>query len=508
MAADAVAAEIVNRILRVGAAARRDQQWTYCTDSGEQDWKPPPRWPACASCGGAQGAGSIARVQCQKKDLREQFEADRRLDHRLTGGVRVRSAGETVSDWTRHVDAFLGPVSWLATLRPADGWCHAEAWADTAGLDTSTSALDDSRRHRAFGKGQTQDEAAASALGEAIERHSAVWQGDESVTIATRTDLGDAAIDPENVLLISDRQYRSGVLGLRRFDPSAERAWGMLKSLTTGEAQWLPAEFLWFRHPTKVRSCPSDSNGIAAGNTYAEAVIQGFLELVERDAYAIWWANAYAAPPVATEQCGDLCAEQVGLLHRLGRNVAFLDVTTDLGIPAIAAVSWLRQDECCGVLVKVGAHFDPHIAAARAVGEILQYITVAQRSALPAAIGDWLLRRTLGMLPQLCSLGQEPVPLRMAPQTSGAELFELCREVAAGAGLELLVHDLTRPEIGVPVVRVVVPGLRHYWPRYAPGRLYDVPVSLGHLTAPRDETELAPPPPYLLPAKMREREAL
>jgi oxazoline/thiazoline synthase len=34
------------------------------------------------------------------------------------------------------------------------------------------------------------------------------------------------------------------------------------------------------------------------------------------------------------------------------------------------------------------------------------------------------------------------------------------------------------------VVKVVVPGLRSFWARFAPGRLYDVPVRLGRLPSP------------------------
>ena len=37
-------------------------------------------------------------------------------------------------------------------------------------------------------------------------------------------------------------------------------------------------------------------------------------------------------------------------------------------------------------------------------------------------------------------------------------------------GLEVLVLDQTRPDVGLPVVRVVVPGLRHFWARFGPGR--------------------------------------
>ena len=37
--------------------------------------------------------------------------------------------------------------------------------------------------------------------------------------------------------------------------------------------------------------CRADTNGHASGNTLEEAILQGFLELVERDALAIWWYN-------------------------------------------------------------------------------------------------------------------------------------------------------------------------------------------------------------------------
>jgi ribosomal protein S12 methylthiotransferase accessory factor len=45
---------------------------------------------------------------------------------------------------------------------------------------------------------------------------------------------------------------------------------------------------------------------------------------------------------------------------------------------------------------------------------------------------------------------------------------------------------------GMPVVKVIVPGLRHFWPRFAPGRLYDVPVQLGWLPQPLSEAQLNP----------------
>lgn len=67
-----------------------------------------------------------------------------------------------------------------------------------------------------------------------------------------------------------------------------------------------------------------------------------------------------------------------------------------------------------------------------------------------------------------------------------------CQALVERLGLEMLVLDQTRPDIGLPVVKVLVPGLRHFWPRFAPGRLYDVPVQLGWLPRPLPEEELNP----------------
>jgi ribosomal protein S12 methylthiotransferase accessory factor len=69
-----------------------------------------------------------------------------------------------------------------------------------------------------------------------------------------------------------------------------------------------------------------------------------------------------------------------------------------------------------------------------------------------------------------------------------------CRRLCRRNGLVLLALDLTRPGIGVPVARIVVPGLRPLWARFAPGRLYDVPVRLGWRRRRAAESALNPIP--------------
>jgi ribosomal protein S12 methylthiotransferase accessory factor len=64
-------------------------------------------------------------------------------------------------------------------------------------------------------------------------------------------------------------------------------------------------------------------------------------------------------------------------------------------------------------------------------------------------------------------------------------------------GMELLILDQTRPDVGMPVVKVIVPGMRHFWARLGPGRLYDVPVRLGRLAQPTPYNQLNPTPMFL-----------
>jgi ribosomal protein S12 methylthiotransferase accessory factor len=71
-----------------------------------------------------------------------------------------------------------------------------------------------------------------------------------------------------------------------------------------------------------------------------------------------------------------------------------------------------------------------------------------------------------------------------------------CVNLAKREGLDFLVLDQTRPDIEVPVVRVIVPGLRHFYRRLAPGRLYDVPIKLGMRDRPLSESELNPILPH------------
>ncbi|MFE5584649.1 YcaO-like family protein, partial [Kitasatospora sp. NPDC056531] len=90
-----------------------------------------------------------------------------------------------------------------------------------------------------------------------------------------------------------------------------------------------------------------------------------------------------------------------------------------------------------------------------------------------------------------------PADFPAAPPRDLGEEVAACVETVRAHGLDLLVLDQTRPDIGLPVVKVVVPGLRQFWARFAPGRLFDVPVALGRLARPSRYEELNPIPLFV-----------
>ena len=118
------------------------------------------------------------------------------------------------------------------------------------------------------------------------------------------------------------------------------------------------------------------------------------------------------------------------------------------------------------------------------MNQLLPPVLRRPRTAVPAEDPDlfaWWTGATVGGQPYLLPDGGQtarmPGTYRYRPQEDLLDDIEAAEELVAERGLELLVLDQTRPDLGIPVVKVLVPGLRHFWARFAPGRLYDVPVS-------------------------------
>jgi ribosomal protein S12 methylthiotransferase accessory factor len=419
------------------------------------------------------------------------------------------SSRATVARFRKHVSPLTGVVTRLERIdvdlpMNTNFYAQHNFSAPAQSVDQLRSGLSGG----SFGKGSTAEQGEASALMEAIERYSGIFQGDEIRVKKRFIDFpaGDA-IAPNDILLFSDAQYRLRDQPTHDshdtqpapdpFDPSASIEWSPVWSLRDQRFKYIPTSLLYFFYSGPAPFM-ADSNGCAAGNTREEAIVQGFLELVERDAYAIWWYNRTRQAEVDLIQFDDSYVRDLKTqLADAGRKLWVLDITSDLGIPTYVAILHWMQNGQENIEFGSGAHFDPRIALLRSLTELNQFLSIGLMGGgsgeKPSLDGVTPLR--LEEYPFLIPSGNRsvgPDPGLKMPLDNTREQVDACVDIARRAGLDFLVLDQTRPDVEVPVVRVIAPGIRHFYRRFAPGRLYDVPVKLGLRDRPSLESELTP----------------
>jgi len=465
------------------------------------------RRPQCSAC----GTGTIEP---------EPLVLESRLK---TVGHRTLTPEETFERYKHHISPVTGAVTSLLTREDSP---FGRSYSAVAGhyfpiIKDDIRLLRVCLYARSGGKGDTLIQAKTSALCESLERYSGIAWGEEKKVFGTYRELASDAIHIRDLTLFSEAQYRNreawnlACQTAQEFVPDpladdARIAWTPAWSLSNKCFRYLPTAFCYYGHQDFERPFSlSDSNGNAAGNVLEEAILQGFLELVERDAVALWWYNRLRLQAVDVDSFHlPYWVEMKTLYHeKLKRDLHVIDLTADLKIPVFVAISRNLMGPTEDIIVSPGAHLDPETAMVRALVEANQYLPAlvhepgtfmpeyAQQLSDPKMVA-WWKTATYENQPYLL-----PDPLKPArkrddyPALSSTDLREdvrTCVRIARERGMEVLVVNQTRLDIGLPVVKVVVPGLRHFWRRLAPGRLFDVPVALGRLDRPLAEEELNP----------------
>lgn len=333
------------------------------------------------------------------------------------------------------------------------------------------------------GTGRSREDAMAACLAEAVERYSIQFRGDEPFRSDSFTGLGVDAVDPRELLLFSESQFSARQPGggiPEPFDEDEQIEWIQGWSLTHQRPRFLPLALCLVDYRARGTRWigDADSTGCAAGSSIEEAILHGIFELVERDALGIWWYNRVALPGLGLEILDRAGADLYRQLAEAGWSVRLHDITTDIGIATAVALAENNHGEW---VLGSAAHIHANFAMRDALCELL----LLSRSQI---------RREA--LPELAKPARPwiaPSLMKAAPSDL-KDLVEQCCGRIAGCGHEVIAFKLTRPDLGFPVVRVIAPGLRHKAPRFAPGRMYDVPVRLGWRLAPSTEPDLAQVP--------------
>jgi ribosomal protein S12 methylthiotransferase accessory factor len=362
----------------------------------------------------------------------------------LRGTHRIRTPEET---W-----------DWLAGTLPSAGITRvADVTAlDCLGVPVCQAVRPGSRNLTVSqGKGASLAAARVSAAMEAIELWHAEDLSRQPQIAMTPREMRSASAIP----LASLRW--SGVT----VPDELVLSWVRAHSLTASRHGWLPRAMLEldFEIPLGVfpRWFDLTSNGLASGNCLEEALVHALCELIERHALHLVRREPARQVPIDLEAIGDpWAAETITRFRAAGARLAIHDVTWEVGIPAIVAD--LTLPDLPHVWRGSGCHPSPEVALSRALTEAAQsrltYISGARDdlALLAGEPGDDRTFRDFAVAPATR-------PFAALPDVSTGDVAEdlavVVRRLAA-LGVEAFFVDLTREEVGIPVVIAFVPGLR------------------------------------------------
>jgi ribosomal protein S12 methylthiotransferase accessory factor len=275
-----------------------------------------------------------------------------------------------------------------------------------------------------------------------------------------------------------------------RFHPNLRLLWCEGRDLLTGDTVLVPYEMVHTNFTTPLpdgHGCfTASSNGLASGNDAMEAISHGICEVVERDATTLW--------KLRHEQDRDqnrldlasvddaLCQEVVRKFESADLAVAVWNITSDIGIAAFACCIVPREAGAMwhsAVHWGYGCHPDRVVALLRALTEAAQtrltlisglrddFGRETYEQLLDPDVAKAIRKRTLAAAP---TRRFQDVPHWDAGTLEEDVEWELDCLRKAGVSRVIAV-DLSKAEFGLPVVRVIIPGLEAILEAgYVPGR--------------------------------------
>ncbi len=376
-----------------------------------------------------------------------------------------------------------------------------------------SQAVPDGRMLSASGASDSAAGALVAAIGEAAERHAACFFDRDEMVLGTSRELAEDAASPDALRLFSREQVeRLGLRNLTYFDEQTRIRWVWGHSLADGRPRLVPAAYVYLNYrpePDEAWIGYTSSTGLAAGATREEAILGALLETVERDAFTLAWMHR--RPGRRLEINHDELRRTMSLRLRVPHpsvDLQFFDLTTDIPIPVVFAI--MRRQAEMGPVVCQGlaSRVSPTVAVRKCIHEagqnfpFIRNLLSGERNWHPAEdftnVSTFdhhfltylkrpdLVRRAFAFFDQC----EDRASLSTLPDHATGRVLgdiDYCVSQLRKAGYEAIVVDVTAPdiaEVGLSVVRVIVPGLvplhsHHLRPFLGVRRLFEAAQRLG-----------------------------
>jgi ribosomal protein S12 methylthiotransferase accessory factor len=373
--------------------------------------------------------------------------------------------------------------------------------------------VDGKQANWCHGSASRAEDARTLAIIEGLERYAGLCPAPVGVT-APYSSVAAQAILPTELPLYSRAQYCAPGFPFQPFDPERMIEWSWGYNLTQGKPVLVPTTAVWYGRTDDLLD--ETSSGVAAHSSRGRALLNGALELIERDAFMIHWLQSLSPPLIDLERIDDATKQaQICQVEASGYMVRVADLNSDLDVPVFLAIGFRDDRRAPALIVGAGASLDASTALARALKEL--YAATLNPSP------QWRLGPALGLqdvrcledharayehpdwLPRASFLWDSPQRVEFrGPRTRADDgdihdadsLTQLIARLAEH-GHDLIGVDMTPPEIErrhLKVVRAIVPGLQPLGfadrVRLGGRRLQEAPARMGYRTASTHEESL------------------
>ena len=318
------------------------------------------------------------------------------------------------------------------------------------------------------GKGISKDHAKASAIMEGFERYSAERQDSDEVIVKKESELTEDYINPRLLNLPKELEKKD----ISNFNIE----WSKATDLITDKEYLIPSNAVYhpYTHDDNINSLfKSNTNGLASGNVLEEAILHGIFEVIERDAWSIFELTHknYAQINLDTIESKTV-NENIEKFTSKGINIKLMDFTADIKVPTIAASADDTVTRDAGLLtLGIGTHLDPEIAILRALTEVAQSRATQINGAREDTVrADFAREAGYERMKRINRFyfkqEEEQINLDSIENKSTTSInkdLEIVKEELVSNDIKhILYHDLTRPELDVDVVRVIIPEMEVY----------------------------------------------
>ena len=320
------------------------------------------------------------------------------------------------------------------------------------------------------GKGITKDHAKASAMMEGFERYSAEKQDSDETIIATADEIAEKGNSIELKSLNLPQQFEKEDVNALQLE------WSLTHDLISGKDYYVPSNAVF--HPytpeSNIRSLfKSNTNGLASGNILEEAILHGIFEVIERDAWSIFELTHKNYSQINLDSIeSELINDTIDKFESEGIKIKLMDFTADVKIPTIAASADDTITRDAGLLtLGIGTHLDPEVAILRALTEVAQSRATQINGAREDTVrADFAREAGYERMKRINRFyfKQEETQIDLGDienksTTSINEDMEIVKNELVDNGIsKILYTDLTRPELDVSVVRVIIPEMELY----------------------------------------------